>query len=459
MFIYQLIQRINMGISFSFSILLSIMFRTIQSSVDILIYPVSGNFVITILMSIIPLFSFIYLILINLFNSNQKFNHDENQFIKITNSYFPSNSERIRNQNYNYPKRGIISTIYGFFASIFLPIGIISIINFMNHYFVSPSSLSRWTDTESYFWILSIITFEYFLFSIISLFKVPFGLFSSLRFFLLIFLNFLLLIFMILASFQSQIFSFVSIIIRNILIIFVCLLSFIFIFNFQMIWYEIVKNKSHISLISFGFFIGIILYILMNVLIASSFIYNHTTGYFRDFYWVGVFMNILFVVLPILFVKYKSYSFKDSVKIKKENNCPFLNRLIFYTIFMVICISFVLTMTSYLINSRTGGYITPPTNPQNLKLMTFNIQNGFDNSANRRYEDLLNLIIEVDPDIIGLQESETNRISNGHEDLLRYLTDSLEVFSYYGPGSSKYTSSNFKQKDLKGFHYFQNIQF
>ena len=39
----------------------------------------------------------------------------------------------------------------------------------------------------------------------------------------------------------------------------------------------------------------------------------------------------------------------------------------------------------------------------------------------------------MDADIIGLQESDTNRISGGNTDVVRYFADNLNLYSYYGP--------------------------
>jgi endonuclease/exonuclease/phosphatase family metal-dependent hydrolase len=45
----------------------------------------------------------------------------------------------------------------------------------------------------------------------------------------------------------------------------------------------------------------------------------------------------------------------------------------------------------------------------------------------------LDLIREEDPDLIGLQETDNTRIAGGNNDVVRYLADNLEMYSYYGP--------------------------
>ena len=65
--------------------------------------------------------------------------------------------------------------------------------------------------------------------------------------------------------------------------------------------------------------------------------------------------------------------------------------------------------------------------------MTYNIQQGFDAEGNKNLDGQLAVIREVDPDILGLEESETARVANGNVDAVRYFADKLDMYSYYGP--------------------------
>lgn len=68
-----------------------------------------------------------------------------------------------------------------------------------------------------------------------------------------------------------------------------------------------------------------------------------------------------------------------------------------------------------------------------LRIVTYNIQQGYREDGQRGYADQLALLRSLDADIIGLQESDTNRISGGNADLVRYFADQLDMHSYYGP--------------------------
>ena len=74
-----------------------------------------------------------------------------------------------------------------------------------------------------------------------------------------------------------------------------------------------------------------------------------------------------------------------------------------------------------------------PNQPDTLRVLTYNIQQGYDAEGQLNYRGQLNLMERADPDVIGLQESDTNRIAGGNFDLVRYFADNLGFHSYYGP--------------------------
>jgi len=75
-----------------------------------------------------------------------------------------------------------------------------------------------------------------------------------------------------------------------------------------------------------------------------------------------------------------------------------------------------------------------PNQPQpELKILTYNIQQGYSDEGLKNYGGQLDVIRGIDADIIGLQESDTNRIANGNADIVRYFADKLNMYSYFGP--------------------------
>jgi len=76
---------------------------------------------------------------------------------------------------------------------------------------------------------------------------------------------------------------------------------------------------------------------------------------------------------------------------------------------------------------------SPPRNPITLDILTYNIQQGYSEDGRWNFDGQLELIRSLDPDIIGLQESDTNRIAGGNTDLVDYFADNLDMYCYYGP--------------------------
>jgi endonuclease/exonuclease/phosphatase family metal-dependent hydrolase len=70
-----------------------------------------------------------------------------------------------------------------------------------------------------------------------------------------------------------------------------------------------------------------------------------------------------------------------------------------------------------------------------LLVMTYNIQEANDASAQKSYDRQLALIQKVAPDIISLQETDSTRISLGNNDYVRYYAAKLGYYSYFGPAT------------------------
>lgn len=71
--------------------------------------------------------------------------------------------------------------------------------------------------------------------------------------------------------------------------------------------------------------------------------------------------------------------------------------------------------------------------PGVLRVMTYNIQQGYSADGQKNFTGQLETIREREPDILGLQETDMARISGGNSDMVRYLARNLRMHSYYGP--------------------------
>jgi endonuclease/exonuclease/phosphatase family metal-dependent hydrolase len=74
-----------------------------------------------------------------------------------------------------------------------------------------------------------------------------------------------------------------------------------------------------------------------------------------------------------------------------------------------------------------------PAPKETLRVCTYNIQQGYDEGGLKNYGGQLELLRRVEADVIGLQESDTNRTAGGNADVVRYMADRLDMYSYYGP--------------------------
>jgi endonuclease/exonuclease/phosphatase family metal-dependent hydrolase len=97
-----------------------------------------------------------------------------------------------------------------------------------------------------------------------------------------------------------------------------------------------------------------------------------------------------------------------------------------------------------------------------LTIMTYNMQQGSEIGGDRNYREQLALLRKVDADIIGLQESDTPRPSGGNVDAVRYFADGLGYFSYYGPNTVAGTFgtailSRFPIKNPRTFFTFSDV--
>ncbi|GJQ09797.1 hypothetical protein GpartN1_g1588.t1 [Galdieria partita] len=66
-----------------------------------------------------------------------------------------------------------------------------------------------------------------------------------------------------------------------------------------------------------------------------------------------------------------------------------------------------------------------------LRVMTYNIQMGFDRRGEMNWEGLLNVIRNEDPDILGLQETATYDWTKGNADIVSWLSSQTNLSYYY----------------------------
>jgi len=190
--------------------------------------------------------------------------------------------------------------------------------------------------------------------------------------------------------------------------------------NFMLFARQISLEKPSLPQMGRSFAAAALFFLIMVFFHVFTTIYDYAPvigPFFRDRFWFVYLLAGLGMGLPLLLLRKELFP-----PAKPDVAIPF-------TPLALGTLSLLSVIALYFTAAR-------PIAPQGstpLKIMTYNIQQGFDVEGNRDLEGQLAVIREVNPDILGLQESDTARVANGNVDAVRYFADNLNMYSYYGP--------------------------
>jgi endonuclease/exonuclease/phosphatase family metal-dependent hydrolase/MFS family permease len=398
---------INLGVGFAIAVVLSIMFRSLLSTVDISSY--KGFQVIGWILATIAT-----IMIIGRFNIET-----------------PPESNQIRS-----PSDETINTKRNPKKIITLVLGLISIIIIIYFAFSSPTVISRWTE-GNYIAITIITAAMISLFAIIMIIKPE--LINKLKPSMIWLWNGLFVLSVILTivvniiSFPTSPSSQPVIVYSPTwpyyipLYLMLLLLPIIF-FDFIFLSRELINRNPSLPKIARNFTLGGFFFIILILM----FIFTNVWGYvdvvsliFRNLFWLPFLILGICIAGPMLRIQKKNLQFSRTI-IEIKDKIPKLS---------VLASLFLLTIIGLLINSASP---VPPSNGSisTLTVFTYNIQQGANETGDINYDSQIALIKEVNPDIIGLQECDSARISLGNVDVVRYFADRLTGFnyySYYGP--------------------------
>jgi len=203
------------------------------------------------------------------------------------------------------------------------------------------------------------------------------------------------------------------------------LLSPIIYVDFMLLTREIIKIKPSTRKMGGSFALAGSLYIIVMIFVQIlpniwGYLEPISTG-FRDKYWLAFFLPGLILTLSILLIKKSSFDLGKLYVNKRRN------------------ISAIVLLSTIFLGTLVGTLVTKPhpnyTPDGELVIMTFNIQQGRNVSGDRNFDGQIALIKQIDPDILGLQECDPTRISGGNLDVVRYFAEKLNMYSYYGPNT------------------------
>jgi len=196
--------------------------------------------------------------------------------------------------------------------------------------------------------------------------------------------------------------------------------------DFTLISREIINQRPTPTKLGIGFGLSGLFFILVSLIL----IFTNVWGYideisliFRNLFWLPFLFVGIAIAVPTLLIKKRSINFKALITSKNK-------KLVLGSFLVLILIGTIIPVLIYEI-----APLNPPSEPDTLTIMTYNMQQGVDPDGEKAYDKQLEVIKSVDPDILGLQESDTARISGGNSDVVRYFASKLPgyYYSFYGP--------------------------
>ncbi|TFG00873.1 MAG: endonuclease/exonuclease/phosphatase family protein [Promethearchaeota archaeon] len=206
------------------------------------------------------------------------------------------------------------------------------------------------------------------------------------------------------------------------LAIMIGLLPIIFI-DFTLLSREIINQRPSPTKLGISFGLSGLFFILVSLILIFTNVWGYVIAFFRNLFFLPFLLVGIAVAVPIVLVRKRSIDFKAIITSKNE-------KLVLGVFLVAILIGTITPVLVYEV-----GPISAPSEPDTLKLMTYNIQQGVDTEGEKAYDKQLAVIKSVDPDILGLQESDTARISGGNSDVVRYFASRLPgyYYTFYGP--------------------------
>ncbi|MCY3413987.1 MAG: endonuclease/exonuclease/phosphatase family protein [Candidatus Heimdallarchaeota archaeon] len=316
------------------------------------------------------------------------------------------------------------------FSSFSFVLGFVGVLGLLYFVYYSPVILTRWSEAN-YTLVIIIFSLMMLITSAIILFKDQFlekisitllGVWNVLFMFTLIY-SILLNQVEFISTYPSGaiIISQSSMLMKAIVYINLILSPVIFL-NIGVLSNSLVHNKCNRKGLALSFFFSSIIF----VLIIFMLIFSNTWGYvepvsplFRGMMWIPFFFLGIMMIYPLIFgttiiiQKYHSYRFNKQ----------------FILLFLLLATTSIASVSLLSFNGNDSSQ------PTEIRVMTYNIQQFADADGEVNFENQLQLIKDKNVDIIGLQESDTTKISTGNIDVVRYFADQLGFYSYYGPKS------------------------
>lgn len=285
-----------------------------------------------------------------------------------------------------------------------------------------PSAFARWSES-SYQIVTIIILVSNALFFI--LITVRPKILNELKIWLVVILNVLLITSIILVAalpgteltVVQQIFTYAT-----------AVLSPVALLDFMLLTKQLNKMQPSTRKLGGAFGLSSLILLIVTFLNISAFNYEWVPlmGFLKGRYYIIIILVALMILIPIIFVKgIKGFKFQAFKKLPKKTHTK--NQVVAYVMIGLVLAVSGIGLGINIINPQT------PASPTTLKVMTYNVHIGEDKNGTSNLLRLVESIRRADPDVIGLQESDMARIAFSNMDLVRFLAENLNMYSYYGP--------------------------
>ena len=187
---------------------------------------------------------------------------------------------------------------------------------------------------------------------------------------------------------------------------------------------QIIEAQATPRTLALGFSVAALWALILIFANVSTTVYDYLPIFgplWRDRYWLVFLLAGLGMVLPLLLMRTAASSL-GPVDFSAKISRPMFGAMLLIGLGTLIGAWW-----------NEAKPIAPLTTTDTLKVMTYNIQQGYDARGLKNYDGQLALMRRLNPDLIGLQESDTSRIADGNSDVVRYFADRLGMYSYYGP--------------------------
>ncbi len=202
------------------------------------------------------------------------------------------------------------------------------------------------------------------------------------------------------------------------------LLSPVLFIDFALLVKGLVDKKLSLGRLGGSFSLAA-LYLLLLILahiFTTVYDYIPVVGeWFRNQFWLVYLAPGLGLLLALLVTR--RHVFKDETGATAQSRLPVLAAGLGLALAAGLA---VLLTAPHPRNANSAGL-------HSLRIMTFNIQQGYSQTGIKNFIGQLETIRKVNPDILGLEESDDARISGGNSDVVRFFTERLNYYSYYGP--------------------------